>query len=660
VETRSLRLQREGRAVSFHVEPGGSVFGPGGVLYFHGEGGASSTAFSSEVVYELVRSEEGEAMGVVWARPFGPAVLTGSMTRVSFETNRIYQPGLLEAEDIWLWEGLGSGVVKTKSFTLSGVDGASPEPAQVVMDLQGGSDADNVVDHHVRVSVNGVVLGEEVFDGKRPHRMSVVVPGGLLREGSNDLVVMNVGDTGVSSLVFLDRFEVSYAQVSAVRGGEFEGSWSETGTVEVGGLSGAALVVDVTGAAPADGGTADITGGSTVKWLTGFETSGESVRFEAMAGHRYAVVSGEGVLRPRVEKPIVSTLRDTTNQADYVVIAPAAFLGAVEPLVERRQNEGLVTKAVSLEEIASVFGGGEASGEAMKEFVSYAFHNWSAPSLRYVLLVGDSSYDPRNFVGNSLASPLPVLWAKTSYLWTASDPSLGAVNGEDGLPDVAVGRLPARDVTEAQGLVRKVLDWEDTGQSLGGGAALVADDPDAAGDFEWDIQDIATSYLAGREVETIRLRELGGATRGEILGAMNSGLSLLSYVGHGGSAVWASENVLNSWDPPSLLVQSGQPLMLTPTCLNGYFVAPSYDSLAEAFLKVEGRGTIAAFSPSGLSLDGPAHQYHRAVMEEITRGSHARLGDAILAAQKAYAESGAFPELLSVYHLFGDPALKIR
>jgi hypothetical protein len=47
-------------------------------------------------------------------------------------------------------------------------------------------------------------------------------------------------------------------------------------------------------------------------------------------------------------------------------------------------------------------------------------------------------------------------------------------------------------------------------------------------------------------------------------------------------------------------------------------------------------------------------------MAEITGGQHERLGDAILAAQKTYAESGAFPELLSLYHLFGDPALKIR
>jgi len=124
--------------------------------------------------------------------------------------------------------------------------------------------------------------------------------------------------------------------------------------------------------------------------------------------------------------------------------------------------------------------------------------------------------------------------------------------------------------------------------------------------------------------------------------------------------VWASENVWSSWDTPSLLAQSRQGVLLTLNCLNGYFVASNHDALAEALLKAGGRGTIAAVSPSGLSLDGPAHQYHRALLAELTRGTHERLGDAVFAAQEAYAQTGLMPELLTIYQLLGDPATKIR
>ena len=47
-------------------------------------------------------------------------------------------------------------------------------------------------------------------------------------------------------------------------------------------------------------------------------------------------------------------------------------------------------------------------------------------------------------------------------------------------------------------------------------------------------------------------------------------------------------------------------------------------------------------------------------MAEIVGDEHERLGDAVLAAQAAYAETGIMPELLAIYHLFADPGMRIR
>jgi hypothetical protein len=679
LSTLLLRLQRQGEAVPFRVEPGGSVFGPGSVLYFFADRTPSSTEYSSEVAYELVRGT-GLRMGVVSAPPAGAPVASCSTGSASFETNRIYQPGLLEAPDIWLWDGMASGAARTQGFALSGVNASSAEPARLAVHLQGGSESGTTADHHIRLSVNGGFVGEATFTGKRPHSLEASVPASLLREGANEFSVANLGDTGVSSLVFLDRFEVSYPQASTAKGGLFEGVWMQGGTVEVAGLSGPVVILrdSVTprdaglsgpeGSAVADGTIADSSSpgqteaprNDTVAWVTGFQATGSSVRFQAEAGHRYLVVSPEGHLSPRIGRVPLATLKDGTNQADYLVIAPREFLEAANPLLERRRGQGLASRAVAFEEIASEFGHGQPTAEAIKAFLSYAWHSWQRPSPRYVVLLGDATYDPRQFVATSWASPLPALWARTSYLWTASDPALAAVNGADLLPDLAIGRLPATTRDHAEKLVAKLLDWEDSGQDLAGAAVLVADNPDAAGDFEADVEDIRSSFLSGRSTTTLKLSELGAGTRPAILAALDEGASLMSYVGHGGTAVWASENVLSSWDMPSLQAQARQPLLLTLNCLNGYFVAPNFDALAEALLKAEGRGAIAAISPSGLSLDGPAHRYHRALMAELASSAHERLGDAVLAAQRTYAETGLMPELLSVYHLLGDPAMRIQ
>jgi len=644
-----LSLKRKGQAVAFQVEPAAASFGPGSRLFFFAEAAPDSSAFSSETAWELRRSTDGVRMAVGSAAPAGGPVRSAPSGRAGFEVNRIYQPGLLDAGDLWLWDAVASGATRTLPFTLAGVDTSGPDAALEVQ-LQGASESGQAVDHHLRVSLGGVVLGETRFAGKQPHRLGLSVPAALLRDGANELQLQNVADTGVSSLVFLDRFTLSYPQVPALSGGVFEAAWPETGAVSVAAAPSASVLLDVT--------AADTLAGAP-RWLTGFEALGGTLRFGAEAGRLYLVASRETLPKPRVAVPLASTLRSTTNQADYLLVAPRAFLAAAEPLVARRQDQGLAARAVAFEEIADEFGHGQPSAEAIRSFIAYAYHSWAAPSARYVLLLGDASYDPRRFMATSQASPLPALFVRSSYLWTASDPRLAAVNGDDGLPDLAIGRLPATSLEQAQTLVDKLLAWEDSGQGLAGAATLVADNPDPGGDFEANARDIAESYLPGRS-ELVLLRELGTGTRPRIQAALDSGLSFLSYVGHGGAAVWASENVWNSWDAASLLAQSQQPLLLTMNCLNGYFVAPAFDSLSESLVKAAGRGAIAAFSPSGLSLDGPAHQYQRALLAELTSGRHERLGDAITAAQTAYSRSGLMPELLSIYHLLGDPAMRIR
>ena len=287
---------------------------------------------------------------------------------------------------------------------------------------------------------------------------------------------------------------------------------------------------------------------------------------------------------------------------------------------------------------------------------------WQKPSLRYVLLLGDASYDPKNFLKSGTKDRLPTPITKTTFIWTASDPSYALVNGDDLLPDLAIGRLPAASLAEAQILVDKILAFEEAHRDLTGPAVLVADNEDEAGPFEKNTDEIA-SLLPGNPVEKLYLRDLaaqGKDTRTAIRNALDDGASLMSYVGHGSIAVWASENIWNNLDVDTLKPQPQQPILLTLDCLNGFFHFPPLNSLTEQMVKAEGKGALAAVSPSGLSLDEPAHLFHKALVRLILSGANVRLGDALLAAQADYATSGAFPELLAIYHLFGDPAMKLH
>ena len=645
-----LRLSRQGRAVAFHLEPNPNRFKRGSTLYFLSEG-ASVNSYGSEAVYELEvghSGEAGESMPEISGAPSGEPTRF-YWHRAEWEVNRYYQAALVEAPDIWLWDLLFAPVVKSYPFEVSSL-APSSEASTLSVWLQGVSDFRANPDHHVRVYVNGGLVAQVSWDGKRSRRIDVELLATVLLEGENVLELENVGDTEAAySMVMLDRFAVEYPRIALTGDGRLRGRWSESGVAELSGLGPGTHVLDTSGAQPA--------------WLTNTEVGADGLlRFRAESGRSYLAVSPESVHHPAVTKPRVSHLKNTRNRADYVVIAPAAFLEAAIPLLELRKSEGLRVQAVSIEEIYSEFGFGETTPEAVKDFLSYAYHNWRPPSPRYVVLVGDATYDFKDRLQTGVTNHVPPRMVKTSYLWTASDPSYAAVNGEDILPDLAIGRLPAATVEQVQAMVHKIVAYE-TGQAGLDRAAvvLVADNPDRAGNFEADADRLAASVLASKNPDKIYLSRLGtAATRDAILQSFDDGASLVSYMGHGGIHLWADENFFNVRDVASLAPQTQQPLVLTMNCLNGYFHFPYFNSLAEELVKARDKGAIAAFSPSGLSLNGPAGLFHQALLEELFNGAHPRLGDAVLAAQEAYAETGAFPELLSIYHLLGDPALRLR
>jgi hypothetical protein len=582
----------------------------------------------------------------------GSAVPGGAPTAyywelVSKEEDLIYQSALVQAPDRWLWKMLFAPAKESLSFDVSAL-ASSPESSRLTVWLQGASDFAANPDHHVQIYVNGTFVGERSWNGKEDQELNVEIGAGILHDGENLLEVENVDDTDATySMVMLNRFEVRYPRRLEAQEGYLEGSWSQSGTAEVTGVQPQAHVLEKTP--------------TGYIWLEGAEATPSGIRFQAEAESSYLVVSPDAVKTPttrRVSK--INRLKTTTQQADYVLIGPRDFLGAASPLLELRRSQGLKAKAVAMEDITSEFGFGEETPQAIKDFLTYAYHNWTQGP-RYVVLAGDGTYDFKDNLKTGVKNHVPPMMVMTSYLETASDPAYAAVNGEDLLPDIAIGRLPAATAEELQGMVTKIVSFETSGNTLGGRAVLISDNPDRAGDFVADAETLATTTLYSRDVERIYLSQLGpGATRSQIIQAFDEGASLVNYIGHGGIHLWADEDIFNNDDVATLALQADQPMLLTMNCLNGYFHFPYLNALSEELLKADGKGAVAAFSPSGLSVNAAAHIFHRLLLEELVSGGHGRLGDAVLAAQSTYADSGALPEMIAIYHLFGDPAMTIQ
>ncbi len=105
------------------------------------------------------------------------------------------------------------------------------EQSRLELWLQGGSDFPESPDHHIVVTINGTLVAEPSWDGKRPQELDVEIWPGVLQEGENLLEIENVGDTGAAySMVFVDRYAITYPRLMMAESGRLEGRWIESGT----------------------------------------------------------------------------------------------------------------------------------------------------------------------------------------------------------------------------------------------------------------------------------------------------------------------------------------------------------------------------------------------------------------------------------------------
>ena len=121
----------------------------------------------------------------------------------------------------------------------------------------------------------------------------------------------------------------------------------------------------------------------------------------------------------------------------------------------RRQAEGWTVQLADLQDVYDERGFGDKSPDAVRAFIQAARAGWRVPP-RFVLLVGDATFDPRNFLGRGDFDFAPTRLIDTTAMETASDDWF--VDADlDGVPELAIGRWPVRTAAQAAALVSTTL-----------------------------------------------------------------------------------------------------------------------------------------------------------------------------------------------------------
>jgi hypothetical protein len=363
----------------------------------------------------------------------------------------------------------------------------------------------------------------------------------------------------------------------------------------------------------------------------------------------------------RVSKPAAiavnrpSDWRNSGHSADLVIITHRDFVVGVEPLAALRRSQGLSVTVIDVEDLYDEFNYGNKSPLALKDFLAFAGSNWTkAP--RFILLAGDSSLDPRNYLGGGDFDLVPTKLTDTAYLETANDEWFADFNS-DGLSEMAVGRLPIRSSHEAATIVSKIVGYNRSARP--DGVLLVSDTNDSF-DFEAAGDELRALVPAGVGVEEIRRGQWGSEARDRLLESLNRGQMIVNYTGHGSADMWRGQ-LLSSADANGLTNGDRLPLFVAMTCLNGYFHDPAVESLAESLLKAERGGAVAVWASSAMTAPNAQakmnQELYRLIFAPTSFGAQSlTLGEAIARAKASVLDS----DLRGTWILFGDPTMKLK
>lgn len=655
-----LELYCQGEPVSRAVlGPDDGAWGEPGSVLFWGE--ATASAYAPHSVYWLVAGTEGRAFVQAEGAPGDLPRADHFMATLHHEKQAAYYPRIADPKmpDHWFMGRLTDQKPVTIRLDLPGLATEADARPAVRLRLLGLSYFGANPDHRTTIAIAGQEVAAEEWDGNVPHTLEAEFPLELLKPGGNEVTLAAAKPEGAEfDISQLDWLELDYPRTFAAPDGFLSFPAAEGLCYTVSSLP--AQDVIVLHLLP-DGGVrrlqvaAERAEGT---FRAGFADA------TGPAGGEFVVACPQALLSPvEVVADQPSSLRAATNGADYLAVVHGSLRQALEPLLAHRRAQGLRVLATDLQDVYDEFSHGLAEPAAIRDFVAFARANYQAPAPRFLLLVGDASIDYKGHDPASLANLVPTHLAYTKDLGdTGSDDWFGCIEGDDLVPELAVGRIPARSAEDVAVAVTKTLSYEKNAAARPARALLVADDDERAFSATCD-EAAAQLDQVGWETRKLYL-EKGGANLAELreglLSGINEGGQLVVYVGHAVFDLWATEKILTLQDISALENGGKMPLVISLSCLDGWFYnhrAPR--CLGEEWLFNANGGAALYWAPTAMGYPIA----HRVMLQEFIKvalsGQYQTIGETVRAAKANMLRR--LPtlqgrELAIMYVLFGDPA----
>lgn len=419
----------------------------------------------------------------------------------------------------------------------------------------------------------------------------------------------------------------------------------------------------------------------------------ENINFQASANNISFIDSGKNinsyVVFDLADKniPVPEFKEELANQNlrgsamyEMIIVTHPNFIKPSETLAQfHREYDKMKVLVVDVNQIYNEFSSGLPDISAIRNMMRmfYKRGTENGTSLKYLLLMGDGSYDNRNF-DRSKPNFLPTYQSDflRYYETFMSDDYFGLLDDDEGVLsgnlDIGIGRIPCQTVEEAEVVVNKTINYTST-ETMGDWRtvlALLADDEDGN---EWMAQSEALTKIIDERFQGFNYDKIffdayrqvstsAGTFYPDVTIAINNrvekGALILNYIGHANETAMAAEKVLtisdiNKWGNGNKL-----PIFVTATCEFSRFDDDKM-SAGESILFNAAGGGIALFTTTRKVYGGENFDlnksFYRYVFEQDEKGNNLRMGDVLVLAKNNISEGLNKRN----FALLGDPALRL-
>lgn len=401
--------------------------------------------------------------------------------------------------------------------------------------------------------------------------------------------------------------------------------------------------------------------------------------------HQYIVFDkSASLLQPTEGVKIDNQNLHNLFNSDIIIVYADVLKPAAEKLAQHRsEKDGFSISLIDINQVYNEFSSGRVDPTAIRDLFKMVFDR--DQDFEYGILFGNGTYDYKGikFV-NEEVNFVPVYETPLSLDPISSFPSddyfglLSIQDGGDlkGEVDLAIGRIPVVNLTQANLVVDKIIKYE-TDLSIRGPwnlrSVFLADDEDT--NLHINPADaIAEGFLSDNS--TINLEKIyfdsytqvstpGGERYPDVTAEINSnvfrGSLTFCYMGHGGPTGFAQERVLQIDNIDNWINERSYPLFITATCSLASYDDPNVFSAGEKIVVNENGGIglfttcRAVYSNDNTRLTRSAHNF---LLEEDEEGNHLTLGE-ILRQAKNSTQGDTVSENARKFLLLGDPSMQL-